>query len=469
MIRTMTAATAARSRRPLDAAVDAALAAYLADGTVVGVSLAITDRDGDLVQRVGGWADIAAQRPVEPSSLFEIGSIGKTFAADIVLQLEAEGRLAVDDPVARHLPWFRVPRTGDRITLHHLLSHTGGITAGVDGTPEATFAVWRLRDLPPGGAPGRRFHYSNVGYKALGLIVEAIEGEAYPAVVQRRVLEPLGMAGSEPAITNDIRPRLAIGYDPARDDRPWADGDPIAPATWLETGTADGAIASTATDMTRYVRALMGDPAGRTTRMATPVMPAAAIGESYGYGYGLMRYEIDGRQILGHGGGMVGYTAGMAWDEAAGIGAVVLQSGPGGAPHALSRLLIRQARAAVDGRDPAAESMQYLGLGDDPGDTGGGVATDPTPHQAIAVGAWRSHDPWTPFFRIEARGTDLWLVFPWAPDGFDDEQILVPMARGWYRVGADRGGPERLRFDTVIDGLARRAWLSGWDYYRVDP
>ncbi|MEO5885785.1 MAG: serine hydrolase, partial [Candidatus Limnocylindrales bacterium] len=93
--------------------------------------------------------------------------------------------------------------------------------------------------------------------------------------------------------------------------------------------------------------------------------------------------------------------------------------------------------------------------------------TEPTAEQAVVTGTYRSHDPWTPLFRVEARGADLWLTFPAAPDGFDDEQPLVPMARGWFRVGADRLGPERLRFDTVIDGRARRAWLSGWDYYRV--
>ena len=95
-------------------------------------------------------------------------------------------------------------------------------------------------------------------------------------------------------------------------------------------------------------------------------------------------------------------------------------------------------------------------------------ATDPSADQAVLAGTYRSHDPWVPVFRVEARGDDLWLVFPSAPDGFEDEQVLVPMAAGWWRVGADRLGPERLRFDTIIDGRARRAWLSGWDHYRVD-
>jgi hypothetical protein len=97
------------------------------------------------------------------------------------------------------------------------------------------------------------------------------------------------------------------------------------------------------------------------------------------------------------------------------------------------------------------------------------VATEPTVEQAGTTGSYRSHNPWTTFFRVEARGPELWLVFPAAPDGFDDEQPLVPTARAAsFRVGADPLGPEHLRFDTPIDGRARRAWLSGWDYYRVD-
>jgi CubicO group peptidase (beta-lactamase class C family) len=399
---------------------------------------------------------------VTADTAFEIGSIGKAVAAMIVLRLVDEGRLALDDPVVRYLPWFRIPRTGPRITIHHLLSHTAGITAGVDGTPEGAVQVWRLRSLPPGSAPGRRFHYSNVGYKALGLVVEAVEGEPYPAVVRRRVLQPLGMTESAPAVTSDLRERLAVGYVPLHDDRPFVTGDPLAPATWLETSTADGSIVATGTDLARLLHWLMADRTGVVERMATPV---AATG-AYGYGYGLIARVVDGRAYRGHGGGMVGYLAALQWDVADGIGAVVLQNGPGHNPNELARVVIRRVRASRDGRDPATETPSG-GAWDPVDEPTTAVPTEPTRAQAVVTGTYRSHDPWTPVFRVEARGETLWLVFPAAPDGFDDEQPLVPMSRGWYRVGADRLGPERLRFDLVIDGRARRAWLSGWDYYRV--
>ncbi len=443
-------------------ATDVAVDAYLRDPAVPGVSVAITTTEDLILERAAGFAEIASATPVRSDSLFEIGSIGKTFTALVILQLEAEGRLQLDDPVVRHLPWFHVPRTGARITLRHLLSHTAGITAGIDGTPEPTSQVWRLRHLRPGSAPGRRMHYSNLGYKTLGLVIEAVEGEPYPEVLARRILRPLGMTSSAPAITNSIRARMAVGYGPAIDDRPWQDGDTLASATWLETDTADGSVAATAADMAAFLRALMLDPDGRVARMTTPI---PALG-AYGYGLGLLRREVNGRTFCGHGGGMVGYLSGMQWDPDAGIGAIVLQNGPGGAPTALARLLVRQAAAAMEGKDPAGEVLESF-VSNDAAPDELMPSTVPTAPQAVRVGTYRSHDPWTPVFLVEARGEALWLVFPSAPDGFDDEQILVPMAAGWWRVGSDRLGPERLRFDTIIDGRARRAWLSGWDYYRV--
>ena len=273
------------------------------------------------------------------------------------------------------------------------------------------------------------------------------------------------MHESEPAITNEIRDRLAVGYGPARDDRPWSEGAPLRAATWLVTGTADGSVAATAPDLATFLRFLMSDKTGIAERMAEPV---DAVGAD-GYGYGLLNRVVDGRHYIGHGGGMVGFISGMQWDPEAGLGAVVLQNGPGHNPNALARLAIRRARAVRDGRDPLLERAESPDEeSPDHLEPAGISPTEPTATQSVLTGTYRSHDPWTPVFTVEARGPDLWLTFPSAPDGFDDEQPLVPLARGWYRVGRDRLGPERLRFDTVIDGQARRAWLSGWDYYRVD-
>ena len=472
----------------LDAAIatlDAHIAELRANGAIPGLVLAVADREGVLLDRVYGDAEVASGRPVRPDTLFEIGSIGKTFCSIVVMQLAEEGRLGLDDPVVRYLPWFRVPRTGARITIRHLLSHTAGITAGIDGTTEATFQVWRLRDLAPGSEPGRRFHYSNVGYKTLGLVVEAIEGRPYPDVLRRRVLDPLGMSESEPAITNDIRTRLAVGYEPARDDRAWSEGDPLLPATWVESRTADGAIASTATDMAIFARMLLraGElprpGAGRlisAESFAAMTAPVRAIGDK-GYGLGIYSREFDGRRYISHTGGMIGYIAGLWCDPEAGLGAVVLQNGPGHGPNMLARRIIQVVHAAQEGRDPAAAlaaNLAALAAGGAVAATSSteaatlDSAADPT-LLAIA-GTFRSHDPWTTNFQIVLRGHVPWLCFHSTPDGFEDEQPLLPFGRGSFRVGDDPLGPERLRFDTVIDGHATRARLSGWDYYWVgDP
>jgi len=460
-------------------AIDGHIADLRANGSIPGLTLAVTDRDGLLADRQYGDAEVASGRPVAADTLFEIGSIGKTFCAVIVMQLVEEGAVALDDPVVRHLPWFEVPGTGLRITIRHLLSHTAGITAGIDGTPEPTFQVWRLRDLTPGGEPGQRFHYSNVGYKALGLMIQRLDGAPYPEVLRRRVLVPLGMHSTEPAITNDIRPRLAVGYEPARDDRAWDEGDPLLPATWLETDTADGAIASTAADMAVFARMLLNDGMGpngpliSAASLAQMLAPVPTVNDQ-GYGLGIYAREFGGRRLIGHTGGMVGFIAGLWCGPEAGLGAVVLQNGPGHGPNILARRLLRGVRAAQTGRDPAAELAQDLAdlaASDADDDTIEPIEVDHSrgePSASPFTGTYRSHDPWTPTFRVVLRGDVPWLCFWSAPDGFDDEQPLVALDGEWaYRVGDDPLGPERLSFDTVIDGHTVRAWLSGWDYYRT--
>jgi CubicO group peptidase (beta-lactamase class C family) len=548
-----------------DAAVDAMDAAETAiDATVrtemersgqPGIALGITGCDRTLAVRTYGVADLASRHPVTAETLFEIGSIGKSFTATAVLQLVDEGRIDLEAPVERYLPWLVVgQRRGDPpIAASHLLSHTAAIVAGIDATPEAAFQVWSLRDLPMHSAPGERFHYSNVGYKILGLVLETVERKPYREIIRERVLNPLEMRATEPAITHEIRARLAVGYEYLRDDRIGYTGAALAPAPWLQTETADGSIASTAADMCAFVRMLLCRGAGPTGRLLSPeafslMTTAHARDETGGeYGFGLSIREVDGRRLVGHGGGMVGYLAAMETDPEAGLGAIVLQNGVGVDPVDLARTLLRIVRetrdgtpasaprsaspaAATTGRnlstgvyapdEPGVEPLELL-LHDGPtlrvhrrdiplepldepdlflvpdpafdrfplrierpatgspevwhggrryvraGAPGRPLPEPPEALRAIA-GHYRSHNPWTSNFRVVLRGDQAWLVFPAPPDGFTTEQPLVPASDGSFRVGEDPSNPEGLRFDTIAEGRALRAWLSGWPYYRVE-
>jgi CubicO group peptidase (beta-lactamase class C family) len=526
-------------------AIDAAVETEMERSRQPGLTLGLTDQDKTLVIRTYGFADLASEQPVTPETLFEIGSIGKTFTAVAILQLVDEGRIDLEAPVDRYLPWFAVPQQAGHppITIAHLLSHTAGLVAGIDGTPEAAFQVWSLRDLPTFSAPGERFHYSNVGYKTLGLVLEAVEGRPYREVIRARILGPLDMSATEPAITHDIRARLAVGYEYLHDDRIGYPGAPLAPATWLETETADGSIASTAADMCAFVRLLLREGDGLLSERAFADMTTGNVSEdeTAAYGYGLVIRELEGRRLIGHGGGMVGYLAGMQADPEAGLGVIVLQNGMSLNPMTLARTVLRIARggshemtppmtsaATWDEElagtyvpdEPDSELIEIVGGEDGPvvrsgsrelaiefvdddfllvpdaefdrfrirverpenGATelwhGGrryvreGTAArqlpEPSDELRSIAGHYRSHNPWTTNFRVVLRGDRAWLILLAAPDGFDDEQPLVPLPDGSFRAGEDPGNPEGLRFDTVVDGRALRAWLSGWPYYRVD-
>src|SRR5215213_4243769 len=319
-----------------------------------GLALALTDRERTLRVATYGFADLAARTPVTPDTLFEIGSIGTSFTSLALLREHEAGNLDLQAPVARYLPWFEVRSAFPPITVHHLLSHTAGIIAGTDQTPGVEYQVWALRETEAATAPGTSFHYSNVGYKALGLVLERLTGQGYGDAVRSRVLTPLGMAASEPAITSAVRPRLAVGYVSLYDDRPPHPSHPLVPATWLETESGDGSIASTPADMAVYLRMLLNRGEGSQDRLlsaagfATMTQRIIAIEEGDEpacYGYGIYMLTVDGHTFVGHDGGMVGYSAAILGDLDDGLGAVVLVNGPG-RPWTIGRQALTLLRAA---------------------------------------------------------------------------------------------------------------------------
>ncbi len=315
--------------QPLDRWINARMAR---DGTP-GLGIAITDRDETRYLGTFGFADLAARTAVSPEHAFQNGSIGKTFTALLLLNMSERDEVDLNAPVNQYLTWFEAGNLPERITLHHLLTHTAGIIEGSDIACDGRFEAWALREMPLLAEPGERFAYSNLGYKILGYVIEEILGEPYSDAVTRRILEPLGMRESFSPITDQDRDRLAVGYRYAFSDRPWRPSHGLVPDTWIETGSGDGSIAVTTGDMAIFTRAILNRGAGIicdasfTLMSARPQLVVEDDPDSW-YGYGLGSELVDGHRCYWHDGDMLGYFASMQVDPESGIGVSVLSNGP---------------------------------------------------------------------------------------------------------------------------------------------
>ena len=238
--------------------------------------------------------------------------------------------------MAQHLPWFEVRSASEPVRLWHLMTHSAGLVNGTDWTGEGEYEIRTLRDTEATPAPGELHHYSNAGYKALGLVLEAVTGDPVARVLEQEVLGPLGMAASVGAISSAVRPRLAPGHVPFFDDRAWRPAHGVAPATWLESTTADGSVCATAEDMARYLRMLLNRGNGDDGPVLTEESFELLVGRSVEspeyevgsrYGLGLLLTEVDGHPWIGHGGSTVGYTCATRVDTDEGFGAMVLTNG----------------------------------------------------------------------------------------------------------------------------------------------
>jgi CubicO group peptidase (beta-lactamase class C family) len=335
--------------------VDEFLARHMKAQHTPGLTLAVTSRRATLHVATLGLADVKARRPVTPETLFEIGSISKSFTAVALLQLRDEGRFDPNEPVTRYLPWFRVQSTYAPITGHHLLTHTAGLPCDRDDVPSSFSQALAVAERAAGYAPGKRYAYSNIGYQVLGQVLEEVDGREYPEAIRARLLQPLGMKASAAAITHELRPRLAVGYESACDDRPAPPDHPLTEAVWVEYGAGDGSISATAADLAAYLRMLLNRGVGPNGRVLSEdgfrllVQKAAPTGGGEHYGYGLHIEEADGHTLIRHGGQMLGYRAELVGDLTSGLGVVVLGNGPGKYRPATD-FALAAVRAAVEGR-----------------------------------------------------------------------------------------------------------------------
>jgi len=281
-----------------------------------------------------------------------------------LLQLREQGKFDLQKPVTDYLPWFSIRTKFAPITGHHLLSHTAGIPRDRDDIVGSPYQAAALRERETGYAPGTRFNYSNIGFQTLGYLLEELTGADYGTAIRTRILEPLGMSSSVSVFTHDTRRRLATGYRPFYDDRPGHRSHGVVEAAWFEYGAGDGSIAATPADLAAYLRMLLNRGAGPNGRILSEesfkllIQRAIKSGENDYYGYGLSTREVEGRTIVHHGGGMVGYATMLMGDLDEGIGAVVFVNGPGN-PGGVAEFALRAMRAALRNQElPALPAVE---------------------------------------------------------------------------------------------------------------
>jgi CubicO group peptidase (beta-lactamase class C family) len=356
---------------------------------------ALAQREGRLpsllagVVRDGGLAWSAGRGAVdEPHDdvQYRLGSITKTVTAVAVLRLREEGRLALDDPLEQHLPGTPF---GSR-TLAQLLAHVGGVRAEsptdwwerTPGMPfDALLDRTSVEDVKH--EAGRRFHYSNLGYGLLGELVARLRSRPWAEVVRDEVLLPLEMSRTT------LRPtgRAAIGWAV----HPWADVLLPEPEHDAEAMAPAGQLWSSLADLGRFAAFLLDGaddvlPRAVLEEMSLPAGVDASNPSWAGYGFGLQVVRADGATLVGHGGSMPGFLAGVLVDREAGLGAVTLANGTAGLDGRLLHGLLATVREAEPATGPAW-----------------GPATDVSAEALALVGTWY----WGPYgygLRLHADG-----------------------------------------------------------------
>lgn len=283
---------------------------------VPGLAIAIVKGNRVVFARGFGVASVETKAPVTTDTLFQIGSVTKSFTAAAVLSLVEQSVLKLDQPVGVYINGLH-PKIA-RLTLHQLLSHTSGLQdepAEFGSQDEAALGAYQRawKEDYCLLEPGLSFSYSNSGYSLAGLAIQERSGKPYAEVMDALLFKPLGMNHAT------FRPTVAMTYPLAIGHRV-ENGTPVVVRP-LPNDTRlwpAGTCYVSANEMARFAVAFLneGRLAGKQMlsaetirKMATPVVDIPSLPDATRYGYGLMQMTRRGLQELGHEGGMTGYTA----------------------------------------------------------------------------------------------------------------------------------------------------------------
>ena len=321
---------------------------------IPGVSLAVIEDGKPLIVKGYGFANLEHRVPVKSETFFQSASVGKQFTAMAVMLLVEDGKLELDQKVAKYLD---VPDSWKDITVRHLLTHTSRLPRRVEDMDErrdyTDAELWALiKKSGPTSQPGESFRYSNLGYLTLGFLINKVAGKSYYDFMQERVFKPLGMTTARTNSEADIVPNRAAGYRLVNGEvknQEW-----VSPS--MNSGP-DGSFYFTIRDMVQWDAGLTG---GRLLKrssfdaMWTPVRLNDGTTHAYGFGWNVR--ELAGHRVIEHDGGYQGFASQISRYPDDNI-SVILFANLSGAPlgamaHQVAELVNPNLRA--QDREPAA-------------------------------------------------------------------------------------------------------------------
>lgn len=336
-----------------------------------GLSMALA-KGGEVVWSRGfGYRDAERGLPATERTDYCIGSATKSFTCLAIMQLAEQGKLSIDDPVEKFMP-FNIKPFGETVRLKHLMSHTSGIPAlayaeqiisGAIGANDDWLPIATAADMLTfmQGAedwtwtkPGERWFYFNEGYVLLGAIIEQLSGLSFNEYIKQHIFAPLGMTRSYLAQSDvEADGDVAVPYVN------WAEEGRI-PSAYIYSGIdAAGGIISNVGDLLKYANTYLkhGQAVAKESslselvqpRVKTPVVDSPFGVESYGYGWGI-KSDFLGHTLINHGGSVGIATAYLAFIPEEDVSVAVLTNGSGYATGQFAMYGL----AALLGQDPEA-------------------------------------------------------------------------------------------------------------------
>ncbi|WP_441245341.1 serine hydrolase domain-containing protein [Kitasatospora sp. McL0602] len=328
-----------RSQHMAQGALSEFVAATAVELGIPGVAVGVWV-DGREVFACHGVTSVDDPQPVDRETLFQLGSVTKSYTATALMRLVDQGLVELGAPVRRYVPELRLAdeQAAAEITVLNLLNHTAGLDWNLlvdvgDGDDALAAFVAKLAELQLIAPPGTRSSYSQAGFNLAGRIVENVTGLPYEQAVASLLFEPLGLAHSVFAPGDIPARRFAVGHNRG------ADGRPVPAQGWRmpRSDNPGGGISSSVADQLRWARFHLGDgrtesgarllPAAALRRMQEPTvgLRASTLGDALGICWFLR--EVDGVRTVGHGGSANGQFSELLTVPERGFAVVSLANG----------------------------------------------------------------------------------------------------------------------------------------------